>query len=249
MTKTNETLSMLIHAAAKVGKSTLSSSAPKPILVLDAEGGWKFIPLRQKHWDPMTEPIPRYDGTWDVCVVTITQWAQVDMVYRHLTEKEHDFLSVVIDSITEIQRRLKANLKGTEAMQIQDWGTLLTNMDSTIRKFRDLTLREGPIVCVVMIAETRENRGKWSPYMQGQIATSLPYLVDICGYLYVAMAPDENGQPTQRVRKLWIGPHPQFESGERVQGVLGDEVDKPNIATMFTDIFAKIKIMEVGSNG
>ena len=36
-------LSVLIHAAAKVGKSTLSSTAPPPILVLDVEGSWKFI--------------------------------------------------------------------------------------------------------------------------------------------------------------------------------------------------------------
>lgn len=239
-----ETLSVLVHAAAKVGKSTLSSTAPPPVLVLDAEGSWKFIPVRKKHWDPMSEPIPRYDGTWEACVVTITQWAQVEMIYRHLTQAQHDFVSVVIDSITEIQRRLKSNLKGTEAMQIQDWGQLLTKMDSTIRQFRDLTLLPIPVRCVVMIAETRESSGKWKPYMQGQIGVSLPYLVDICGYLYVAMAPDENGQPTKKVRKLWIGPHPQFESGERVQGTLPDDVESPNIAEMMKTIFANIKIME-----
>lgn len=239
-----QALSILVHAAAKVGKSTLSSTAPPPVLVLDAEGSWRFIPVRKKSWDPMTEPIPRYDGTWDACIVTITQWAQVEMVYRHLTQVEHDFKSVVIDSITEIQRRLKANLKGTESMQIQDWGQLLTKMDSTIRQFRDLTMLPGPVSCVVMIAETREEKGKWRPYMQGQIGVSLPYLVDICGYLYVAMEPDANGQPTKKVRSLWIGPHPQFESGERVQGTLPDDVRNPNIGDMINTIFANVKSME-----
>lgn len=241
-TKTAETVSILIHAAAKVGKSTLSSTAPLPILVLDAEGGWKFIKARKHYWDPMSQPIPRYDGTWDVCIVTITQWVQVDQIYRHLTQVEHDFVSVAIDSITEIQRRLKQNLKGTDSMQIQDWGQLLTKMDSTIRGYRDLTLLPGSVRCVVMIAETREDKGKWRPYMQGQIGVSLPYLVDICGYLYIAPKLDENGQPTQNVRKLWIGPHPQFESGERVQGVLGQEVEEPNIDAMMTKIFANIKM-------
>jgi len=243
-TKTAETVSILVHAAAKVGKSTLSATAPPPVLVLDAEGGWKFIKTRKIHWDPMSQPIPRHDGTWDACIVTITQWAQVDQVYRHLTQVEHDFTSVVIDSITEIQRRLKQNLKGTDSMQIQDWGQLLTKMDSTIRAYRDLTLLPGAVRCVVMIAETREDKGKWRPYMQGQIGVSLPYLVDICGYLYVGMTMDENGQPTKKVRKLWIGPHPQFESGERVQGVLGDEVSEPNIDAMMTSIFANIKMEE-----
>jgi len=244
MTKT-ETLSVLIHAAAKVGKSTLSSTAPPPVLVLDAEGSWKFIKVRKIYWDPMSQPIPRHDGTWDACVVTITQWAQVDQIYRHLTQVEHDFVSVVIDSITEIQRRLKQNLKGTDAMQIQDWGQLLTKMDSTIRAYRDLTLLPIPVRCVVMIAETREDKGKWRPYMQGQIGVSLPYLVDICGYLYVGMTMDENGQPTKKVRKLWIGPHPQFESGERVQGTLPDDIEQPNIAEMMKTIFANVQMMEM----
>jgi hypothetical protein len=240
---TKETLSVLIHAAAKVGKSTLSSTAPLPILVLDAEGSWKFIKKRKKFWDPMSEPIPRYDGTWDVCVVTVTQWVHVEQVYRHLTQAQHDFVSVVIDSITEIQRRLKSNLKGTDAMQIQDWGQLLTKMDSTIRQYRDLTLLPISVQCVVMIAETREEKGKWRPYMQGQIGVSLPYLVDICGYLYVGMTMDENGQPTKKVRKLWIGPHPQFESGERVQGTLPDDVSEPNIAEMMKTIYANVEMM------
>lgn len=247
MTPKTETLSVLIHAAAKVGKSTLSSTAPPPVLVLDAEGSWKFIKIRKIYWDPMSQPIPRHDGTWDACIVTITQWAQVDQIYRHLTQAEHDFVSVVIDSITEIQRRLKQNLKGTDAMQIQDWGQLLTKMDSTIRQYRDLTLLPIPVRCVVMIAETREEKGKWRPYMQGQIGVSLPYLVDICGYLYVAPKLDDNGQPTQNIRKLWIGPHPQFESGERVQGTLPDDVESPNINAMMKTIFANIDTMEVKS--
>lgn len=243
-----EVLSILIHAGAKIGKSTLGSTAPKPLLVLDAEGSWRFIKVRKKFWDPMKEEIPRHDGTWDVVIVTITQWAQVEQVYMWLTQAEHDFESVALDSITEMQRRLKSNLKGTEAMQIQDWGQLLVQMDASIRKFRDLVLLTTvPVRCVVMIAETRESNGKWRPYMQGQIGVSLPYMVDICGYLYVAYDADANGQMTVPVRKLWIGPHTQFESGERVQGTLGDEVSAPNISEMITKIFANVEMMEVGS--
>src|SRR5688572_22512387 len=104
-----ETLSILIHAAAKVGKSTLSSTAPKPICVLDAEGSWKFIKVRKVYWDPK-DPPPEYDGKWDACIVTVTQWQQVQQVYQWLTQRPHSFETVVIDSITEIQRRLKANL-------------------------------------------------------------------------------------------------------------------------------------------
>lgn len=221
-------LSMLIHAQSKKGKSTLSATAPRPVLVLDAEGSWRFIPARIKSWDPNIEAPPVWDGTWDVCIVTVNQWNTVNLVYQWLTQTQipMPFTSLVVDSITEIQRRCKKNLKGTEAMQIQDWGVLLAVMDDVIRGFRDLTLlATSSIRCVVFVAETRQNNdGRWVPYMQGQIATSLPYWVDICGYLYPDYEKDENNQPTREVRKLWIGPHGSIESGERVQGRLGYEL-------------------------
>jgi len=220
---THHRLSILIHAGSKVGKSTLSSTAPKPILVLDAEGSWRFIPLRQVHWDPVTGPPPTHDGSWDACVVTVSNWDTVSQVYTWVAQYQTPFRTIVIDSITEIQRRCKQALVGTDAMKIADWGVLLARMDQVIRGFRDLALESRlGVRCVVFIAETRQSQaGKWVPYMQGQIAVSLPYWVDICGYLYADYEADANGQPTQEVRRLWISPHPQYEAGERVQGRLG----------------------------
>jgi hypothetical protein len=232
---------MLIHAASKLGKSTLSGTAPKPVLVLDAEGSWRFIQLRKTYWDPDVGPPPEYDGTWDACVVTVQRWETVENVYRWITQYQTPFTSVVIDSITELQRRLKQKLVGTEAMKISDWGVLLAKMDDKIRGFRDLTLMPSINVrCVVFVAETRQRHSdnKWIPYLQGQITISLPYLVDICGYLYPDYDYDENGQPTREVRKLWITPHPEYEAGERVQGRLGQylTIQRPAPGTSGSDI-------------
>lgn len=238
---THQRISMLIHGLSKRGKSSLASTAPKPVLVLDAEGSWRFIPGRIRYWDPMAETPPMWDGTWDICVVHITEWSQVAMVYGYLTQwVQLPFVSVVIDSITEIQRRCKANLKGTEAMKIQDWGVLLSVMDATIRGFRDLCLMpQLNVRCVVFVSETMESQqGRLVPAMQGQIARSLPYWVDICGYLYVDWDRDANGQATREVRRFWITPHAQYEAGERVQGRLGAflTVEKPPPNTIGWDI-------------
>lgn len=239
---------MLVHAPAKVGKTTLTSTAPLPMCVLDAEGGWGFLntqgfrgqKLRKRDWNPLIEAPPTYDDTWDVCVVTVDAWKTLQMAYQHLTQSPHSFRTITLDSITEVQRRCKANLVGTEQMKIQDWGTLLTQMDAVIRGFRDLKMLPNVIECVIFVAETRQENGKWRPYMQGQISVSLPYWVDVCGYLYVEPAPDPtdpNGQATIKVRKLLIGSHPQFESGERVQGALPDIIINPNITHMMDQIF------------
>lgn len=241
-------LSILIHGDSKVGKSTLTSTAPLPLLVIDAEGSWKFIreqgfqsgkPLRKVTWDPM-QPPPRHDGTWDVCYVSVTGWDTMRRVYAWLTQTEHDFVSVILDSITELQRRLKNNISSDGVIKGYDgWGQLLAQMDGMIRGFRDLTIGPGPVRCVVFVAETRESNGKWRPYMQGQIATSLPYWVDICGYIFQTRAADADGNPTVKVVNLFVGTHPQFESGERVQGRLPDNVVDPNISGILDTIYAE----------
>jgi hypothetical protein len=241
-----ERLTLLVHAASKIGKSTLSSTVPLPALVLDAEGSWRFVPLRKRYWDPMVESIPVWDGTWDVCVVHVRQWETVELVYSYLTQQPHLFVSVVMDSITEIQRRCRNNLVGTEQMKIAHWGVLLQKMDKVIRDYRDLTLfKQLPVRCVTLVAETREVGGKWRPYMQGQIATSLPYWVDICGYLYPQWEVDAAVQPIRVSRVLFIGLAQQFESGNRVQGRLPDYIPVPppepgRVGSTISDFFVQI---------
>lgn len=244
-----DVLSILVHGDSKVGKSTLTSTAPTPLLVLDAEGSWKFIrergfksglPLRRINWDPMTQEIPRHDGSWDVCRVSVTSWDTVQRVYSWLTQAQHDFVSIVLDSITELQRRLKNNISGDGVIKGYDgWGALLARMDNLIRSMRDLTLAPGPVRCVVFVAETRERNGKFRPTMQGQIADSLPYWVDICGYMFQSQGLGEDGATPTKTTNLWIAPHPQFEAGERVAGLLPDNIINPSISAMMFMIYPK----------
>lgn len=240
-----------MHAPAKVGKTTLATTAPPPICVLDAEGGWKFVReagfrsgvrLRRTEWNPLAGPPPRYDGTWDFCHVIVRQWATLTQAYQWLARTDqHDFRSVILDSVTESQRKLKANLRGMEQMRIQDWGDLLVHMDRLIRDMRDLTLlpEPNPIRCVVFIAETEMKDGAWRPAMQGQIGRALPYWVDMCGYLYTEKTADADGSNVVKTKNLLIGEGvlPTVVAGERVQGALPDIVPHPNITEMMRAIY------------
>lgn len=250
--RSKQKLSLLVHADSKVGKTTLSATAPLPIIALDAEGGWSFMrnsptlmamygrPLNITEWDPCAGPPPRYDGSWEICVAIIQTWQSLQCAYDWLVTGQHDFKSLVVDSITEIQRRCKMNIVApTQSMQMQHWGALLTMMDTVIRGLRDLKDNPyNPLEVAVFIAETRTQDGKWRPYMQGQISIALPYWMDVVGYLYVEQQTDENGTPTQKVRRLLVTPHPMFEAGERVQGALGDVVDNPNITFMIQRVYS-----------
>lgn len=244
------TLSALIHAPSKTGKSTLGSTAPRPICVLDVEGSWRFIQTAgfksdtrvvKRDWDP-SEPPPHFDGTWDIAVVSVARWLDLTNTYAWLAQAPHDFRSLIVDSVTEAQRKLKTNLRGLEQMRIQDWGDLLVQMDKLIRDMRDLVhLPRSTLEFVMFIAETEMKDGKWRPAMQGQIGRAMPYWVDIVGYLYNEQVQDENGQNTRRVNKLLIGQHPQFEAGERVQGRLGDLIAEPDISDMMRTIFGSLE--------
>lgn len=250
MTTDPRSLSLLVHAHSKTGKSTLGATAPLPIVLFDAEGGTKFLagspflaemygrPFKITEWNPQVPP-PLYDGTWDAAVVTIHSWQDFISASQWLAQGSHHFTSLVVDSITEIQRRLKKNLVGTEQMKIADWGRLLTDMDDSIRGLRDLTINPyNPLRVAVFIAETRQNNaGKFVPYMQGQIANSLPYWVDICGWLFTDMVADAQGQPTIPVRKLLVNQHQMYEAGERVQGLVGPVIENPRVYSIVDAVY------------
>lgn len=226
----HDRLSGLVHGGAKVGKSTVTATVPKPALVIDAEGSWRFTSGRKIYWNPLTEPAPVYDGTWEICVVHTRDWPTVQSVLAYAQTGQLPFVSYVLDSITVLQKRLKKqldDLRGADGYKF--WGALLDQMDDTVVGFRDLTLvPELPVRCVMFVAETIQKDGKWRPSMQGAIGNSLPYTVDVCGYLYQYKEIDPtSGQITRDERHLWIGLHDDFVSGSRVIERLGQSVHVP----------------------
>lgn len=233
-------LSILVHSDTKVGKSTFANTAPAPRLLLDAEAAYRFLPGKKVFWDPMTEAPPEYDGEWETCVTIIRTYGHLSRAYEWLNSGQHPFVSVIIDSISEVQTKCKDDLAADGRMSIQLWGDLLTQMERLVRGFRDLTEHPTrPIQAVVITAMTQQRDGKYRPYVQGQLQVKLPYFLDLIMYMYVETVQDPNdptAAPTKTRRGLTV-PHVQFEAGERLQGRLPEIVDEPNIPTMLDMVF------------
>lgn len=205
-------LSLLVHAPAKFGKSTLADSGPVPRLILDIEGTSYWTPSRKIFWDPMRETPPVPDGSWDSCIVITKDLRTIDRVYQVLNSGQHPFNSLSVDSVTEYQQRIIDEKVGVKKVERDEWGYLLRQVSSDVRKFRDLiTHPTHRLWSVSFVAGTSQYNGKWRPLVQGQVGNFLPYYVDLLGYLHA------NADNT---RDLLIGPHPQFETGERVGGRL-----------------------------
>jgi len=223
---------MMVYGESKVGKSTLAVTAPYPRLMLDVEGGHRFLPINVKYWDPIREEPPVADGTWDTCVVNVRDYDVVIKAFQWLQAGKHQFKSLIIDSISELQVKCMDQIAGKNQMQMQQWGELLRHMGALLRDLRDLTLHPtAPLEAVILTAMAKADKdGRLRPYLQGQLAVQAPYFYDVLGYLDIETVP--NPDPTQaayRVRRMHVERNDRFEAGERVQGRLGSTVEQGDL--------------------
>lgn len=225
---------MLVHGEAGVGKSRLGATTPAPRLILDAEGRAKYLPcaVGTVYWDVNQAP-PAYDGTWDTCIAVVPDFKTMDLVYRWLQSGQHPFVSVVVDSLMEIQKRLIDETVGLDAVAQQDWGTILRKLEKLVRDYRDLVLvPSNPTDVVLMTVGSRETNGKMRPMLQGQMATSVPYFMDIVGYLYTTF----NVEDQTVSRSLLVQPTNiavAKDGTDRLTGI-GTSIPNPSIYEIFS---------------
>ncbi|QBZ72766.1 RecA-like DNA recombinase [Gordonia phage GodonK] len=231
----DRSISILLHGGAKAGKSTFAATSPKPLLYLDIEGGTKFLDIKKKIWNPSEAP-PADDGTWDTAVVPIRTYEDVKKAYAWLQAGSHPFVSVVIDSISELQQRLVDHISNREQMRTQDWGDVLRQFMGLMRDFRDLTMHPTrPLESVILVAMSKDVNGVLKPFAQGQSATMLPYLFDIMGAMHVDSWTDDSG--VHEVHRMLIGKNSIYETGERVGGRLPGYIDNPTVEGILEAIY------------
>lgn len=235
-------LTILAYGESGAGKSSFAVTSPYPRLLLDVESGYRFLPINAKMWDPMREQPPVADGTWDTCVVIIHDYNTVLRVYEWLRSGQHQFKSLIIDSISELQDRLLVQLAGEEQVKMQQWGEVLRKMGGLLRNIRDLTTHPtNPLEAIILTAMAKTDKdGVYHPYLQGQLAVQAPYLYDILGAIAVERFPHPDPtQPPFDARRMYIQRTPKYEAKERVQGRLGQivEQDSLNVEVMLDRVF------------
>jgi hypothetical protein len=211
--------------------------------MLDIEGGHRFLNANIRYWNPYTEAPPVADGTWDTCVVIVNDYDTVLKAYEWLRSGQHQFKSLIIDSISELQVKLFDKLAGNEQVKMQQWGEVLRNLGNFMRNVRDLTTHPtAPLEAIVLTAMARIDKtdNRYHPYLQGQLATIAPYLYDLVGAMVIEthQSPDPT-QPPYKVRRMYVEGTDMYEAKERVSGRLGSivEQDNLNIEQMLNIVF------------
>lgn len=183
-------------------------------MVIDLEGRAKYTPSGPKvGWDPRVGPPPAYDGTWQTCVVNCPDFETLTLVYQWLRSGQHPFVTVIIDSLMEAQKRCIDATVGTSALDQQDWGLLLRKLEAIVRSYRDLTLVEANTVSVVILlvgSRAGVKTGKQEPLLQGQLADTVPYYLDVVGYLFKQPVTAADGVTQTFQRSLLVDEQPGF---------------------------------------
>lgn len=234
-------VSFMIYGPSKVGKSWLADTAPAPRLHLDAEGGngTKYLTSKKIYWDPTVEVAPEWDGSWETCIVDVRSYKTVEAVYQRLNSHPHPFRTITLDSISEIQQRAIDHIAGTEQLKHQDWGTLLRELSSLLRKIRDLGAHPHyPLECIIALCmmHVDEKSGKRTPLIQGQISERMPYWYDVCA-LYEVGADPTSGE---MIRYLFTGMHASYTTGCRPPMLAATpSINNPKISDIVDTVFGR----------
>lgn len=233
-----EGINFLVYGPEKQGKTTFSASGPKPLLAIDVEGRfWITTPAdRRRTWDPVKEAPPPDDGSWDVAIVNAKSFAVIERALQWLESGKHPFRSVVLDSVSEAQQLAIAQIAGVNAMQTQDWGTVLRLMLDVCRRMRGLSSHPvhpmDAVVVVATMAKVKQDGATpgqtvqiHTPDAQGQLRERLPFIFDLCGYYYCTDL--RNDGP----RRLITAPVDGFRTGSAYPSI-PKALDNPTVADM-----------------
>ena len=211
----------LVYGRAGVGKTVLSDTAPKP-LIISAESG--LLSLQDKN-------IP---------VIMINNHEDLEEAYEFITtnKKAKGFETIVLDSISDIAEAVlayfKANPIDGNIHPQAAYGAMADVLMPLIKKFRDLPGRH-----VYFIAKSKRVKDdftgitSWMPSMPGQqLGPALPYLFDFV--LPMRIGETEKGG---EYRYLQTKADIQWEAKDR-SGKL-NAIEEPNLTKLFNKALGK----------
>jgi phage nucleotide-binding protein len=183
-------MNILIYGDSGVGKTRLAGSADavpsmRKVLLVDVEGG----SLTLEHTYP------------DIDLVRVKTWDQVQGVYDSLYAGGHGYNTVILDSLTEIQKFnmdqvMLAMLENDgktdpDVPSLREWGKNLNQMRKFVRAFRDLEMHT-IFTALGQQQKTRLGSMVKKPYLSGKLADEVAAFLDIVVYMYKKQIGDDN---------------------------------------------------------
>lgn len=152
----------LVYGAAGAGKTTLSASMPRPIII-SAEGGLLSI-----------------QGA-NLPYIEVSNMQTLMDAFEYVAgDGGSEFESVVLDSISEIGEVVLIHEKAVNKDGRAAYGELAVQMTSIIRAFRDLPGKNVLMTAKLEKSQDEAGRMLYTPSMPGsKVGQSLPYFFDL----------------------------------------------------------------------
>lgn len=200
-------VSMIIYGRSGTGKTTVASTFPKPILILDIK-------------EEGTDSIADYSDD-EIKVLPVESWDDVEQIYWYLESGKHPFKSVVIDTVTQMQEIcLKGELQkaGKDFASQQIWGNVAGLMKTWTLNFRDLPGLQVAFLGQDRVHETDSDDDdeqidpSVGPRLSPSVASTLNAAVKVIGYTYIQEVVKKTSSGITRTKeyRLRVGPHPYY---------------------------------------
>jgi len=201
------------------GKTWGASTAPSPLILLTDQNGMTSI--RASNPDALVV----YCSTIETVREYLTYAIKGDL-------KEYGVRTIVIDSLTEVQRLFKDEIirsKNAGALfTIQDWGELTEKMRQFMRTLRDIKFH---VICTALAQSERDEttgvRHTW-PCFQGQkIPAEVAQYFNFVAFMVKHEDKDENGDRLVRYKALLDGSSNYMtKAAHPLTGVLDVDIPK-----------------------
>lgn len=232
-------LNIMVYGDSGVGKTLLAGTAAyvkelSPVLFVDVEGG--------------THTLSHFDDTSDIDVIPdpeaddrTVRWTDIQKIYNDLYNGRHPYKTVVIDSLTDMQKLAMNHVLGNGTKmdfdvegnlpQFKDWHINTEQMRRMVRAFRDLPINT---IFTALADEKPDPRTAQSenprmiknPSFTKKLAQEIPAFFDIVLYMY------SKARGSQNVRYIQTDKDNSVVAKCRVQGV-PLTVENPNMEALY----------------
>lgn len=221
---------VLVYGRNGKGKTRFAASGPNTLILDINEEGTKSV------------------RSYDAHVFLVKKWEQITWAYWFLREGDHNFQTVVIDTMTQAQKLcMKAVLKESEdrdpnrppsTPDRRAWGQMSELMRPVIFNYRNLPMN------VVFVCQERVDRGsdedeggdiraRYVPDLSPSVRGDAMSAVEIMGRVYRRGVRKGKGRREKTVweTRMLVGDHEDYETKDRT-GQLGYIVREPTMDMM-----------------
>lgn len=238
--ETFEYLKLLAYGQNGKGKTRFGASGPRPVLLIDCNENGSLS-------------IRNYEG---VDVYPLEIFTDIDYAFWYLKAGEHEYKTVVIDTVTSLAQLCMKFVLGDEASRDptkdpnmpskREWGKVGELMRTVILNFRNLQMN------VVFLAQERrgfveeddESAPEVFPEVSPSVRTTLTASVDIIGRMYVKEVVTKGEDSKKRTGyeyRMLIGPSERYLTKDRSESGLPSIVRLPDVTDNLDKLVERIK--------